>query len=113
MVEQIHPIQRRRNREETRAACLNQRQLSPEDLQREWQRKLDQAKTSGAAMSPAAEDTLLIPSPLRRDKFRPVISRGKAHWRIARCKAHARDDAIPLLVDSVGQLGYGQFFRPV
>jgi hypothetical protein len=41
----------------------NQRQLSPEDLQREWQRKLDQAKTSGAAMSPAAEDTLQTPSP--------------------------------------------------
>jgi hypothetical protein len=41
----------------------NQRQLSPEDLQREWQRKLDQAKSSGAAMSPAAEDTLLTPSP--------------------------------------------------
>jgi hypothetical protein len=40
----------------------NQRPLSPEDLQREWQRKLDEAKTSGAAMSPADEDTV-TPSP--------------------------------------------------
>ena len=49
--------------ERDRSILSNQRQLSPEDLQREWQRKLDQAKTSGAAMSPAAEDTLLTPSP--------------------------------------------------
>lgn len=46
-----------------RSILSNQRQLSPEDLQREWQRKLDQAKASGAAMSPAAEDTLMTPSP--------------------------------------------------
>jgi hypothetical protein len=46
-----------------RSMLPNQRQLSPEDLQREWQRKLDQAKTSGAMMSPTAEDTLLTPSP--------------------------------------------------
>ena len=46
-----------------RSIPSNQRQLSPEDLQREWQRKLDRAKSSGAAMSPAAEDTLLTPSP--------------------------------------------------
>ena len=49
--------------ERDKSSLSNQRQLSPEDLQREWQRKLDQAKTSGAAMSPAAEDTLLTPSP--------------------------------------------------
>jgi hypothetical protein len=49
--------------EKNRSILSNQRPLSPEDLQREWQRKLDQAKTSGAAMSPAAEDTLLTPSP--------------------------------------------------
>lgn len=46
-----------------RSILSNQRQLSPEDLQREWQRKLDQAQTSGAAMSPAAEDASLTPSP--------------------------------------------------
>ena len=46
-----------------RSTLSNQRQLSPEDLQREWQRKLDQAQTSGAAMSPAAEDASLTPSP--------------------------------------------------
>ena len=49
--------------ERNRSILSNQRQLSPEDLQREWQRKLDQAKTSGAAMSPAEEDTSLTPSP--------------------------------------------------
>jgi hypothetical protein len=49
--------------ETNRSNPSNQRPLGPEDLQREWQRKLDQAKTSGAAMSPAAEDTLLTPSP--------------------------------------------------
>jgi hypothetical protein len=49
--------------ERDKSTLSNQRPLSPEDLQREWQRKLDQAKTSGAAMSPAAEDTLLTPSP--------------------------------------------------
>ena len=49
--------------ETDRSVLSNQRQLSPEDLQREWQRKLDQAKTSGAVMSPTAEDTLLTPSP--------------------------------------------------
>ena len=46
-----------------RSTLSNQRPLSPEDLQREWQRKLDQAQTSGAAMSPAAEDASLTPSP--------------------------------------------------
>jgi len=46
-----------------KSSLSNQRQLSPEDLQREWQRKLDQAKTSGAVMSPTAEDALLTPSP--------------------------------------------------
>lgn len=46
-----------------KSSLYNQRQLSPEDLQREWQRKLDEAKTSGAATSPAAEDTSLTPSP--------------------------------------------------
>ena len=49
--------------ERDRSILSNQRQLSPEDLQREWQRKLDQAKTSRAVMSPTAEDTLLTPSP--------------------------------------------------
>ena len=49
--------------ERNRSVLSNQRQLSPEDLQREWQRKLDQAQTSGATMSPAAEDALLTPSP--------------------------------------------------
>jgi hypothetical protein len=49
--------------ERNRSVLSNQRQLSPEDLQREWQRKLDQAKTSRAVMSPTAEDTLLTPSP--------------------------------------------------
>jgi hypothetical protein len=46
-----------------KSSLYNQKQLSPEDLQREWQRKLDQAKTSGAAMSPTAEDASLTPSP--------------------------------------------------
>ena len=46
-----------------KSSLYNQRQLSPEDLQREWQRKLDQAKTSGAAMSPTAEDASMTPSP--------------------------------------------------
>jgi hypothetical protein len=46
-----------------KSSLYNQRQLSPEDLQREWQRKLDQAKTSGAEMSPTAEDASLTPSP--------------------------------------------------
>ncbi|HEX4653289.1 MAG TPA: hypothetical protein VH227_03485 [Candidatus Udaeobacter sp.] len=49
--------------ERDRSMLSNQRQLSPEDLQREWQRKLDQAKSSGAAMSAAEEDTLVTPSP--------------------------------------------------
>ena len=49
--------------ETNRSNLSNQRPLSPEDLQREWQRKLDQAQTSGAAMSPAAEDASLTPSP--------------------------------------------------
>ena len=52
-----------RRAETNRSILSNQRQLSPEDLQREWQRKLDQAKTSRAVMSPTAEDTLLTPSP--------------------------------------------------
>jgi hypothetical protein len=46
-----------------KSSLYNQRQLSPEDLQREWQRKLDQAKTSGEEMSPAPEDASLTPSP--------------------------------------------------
>ena len=49
--------------ERNRSVLSNQRQLSPEDLQREWQRKLDQAQTSGAAMSPAAEYTTPSPTP--------------------------------------------------
>ena len=49
--------------ETNRSNLSNQRPLSPEDLQREWQRKLDEAKTSGAAMSAAAEDTSPTPSP--------------------------------------------------
>ena len=39
------------------------RQLGPEDLQRQWQRKLDKAQMSGAAASPAAEVTSPTPSP--------------------------------------------------
>jgi hypothetical protein len=49
--------------ETNRSNPSNQRPLSPEDLQREWQRKLDQAKTSGAEMSTTAEDASLTPSP--------------------------------------------------
>jgi hypothetical protein len=49
--------------ETNRSSLSNQRQLSPEDLQREWQRKLNEAKTSGAVMSPTAEDTFLTASP--------------------------------------------------
>ena len=49
--------------ERNKSILSNQRQLTPEDLQREWQRQLDQAKTSGAEMSPAAEDSLMTPSP--------------------------------------------------
>jgi hypothetical protein len=49
--------------ETDKSTLSNQRQLSPEDLQREWQRKLDEAKASGAAMSGAAEDDSMTPSP--------------------------------------------------
>jgi hypothetical protein len=42
---------------------LAQRQLGPEDLQRQWQRNLDKAKMSGKAVFPAAEDTSPTPSP--------------------------------------------------
>jgi hypothetical protein len=39
------------------------RQLGPEDLQRQWQRDLDQAKVSGSEAFPAAEATSPSPSP--------------------------------------------------
>ena len=39
------------------------RQLGPEDLQRQWQRDLDEAKMSGKAEFPAAEATSPSPSP--------------------------------------------------
>jgi septal ring factor EnvC (AmiA/AmiB activator) len=39
------------------------RQLGPEDLQRQWQRKLDKAKMSGKAVFPAAEAGSPTPSP--------------------------------------------------
>ena len=39
------------------------RQLGPEDLQRQWQRKLDKAKMSGEAVFPAAEAGSPTPSP--------------------------------------------------
>jgi len=42
---------------------LAQRQLGPEDLQRQWQRNLDKAKMSGKAVFPAAEATSPTPSP--------------------------------------------------
>ena len=45
------------------ASRSSQRPLTPEDLQREWQRKLDKAKMSGAAASAPAEDTSSTPSP--------------------------------------------------
>ena len=40
-----------------------QRQLGPEDLQRQYQRKLDKAQMSGKAVFPAAEATSPTPSP--------------------------------------------------
>ena len=40
-----------------------QRQLGPEDLQRQWQRNLDKAKMSGKAVFPAAEAGSPTPSP--------------------------------------------------
>ena len=40
-----------------------QRQLGPEDLQRQWQSNLDKAKMSGNAVFPAAEATSPTPSP--------------------------------------------------
>ena len=40
-----------------------QRQLGPEDLQRQWQRNLDKAKMSGKAVFPAAAATSPTPSP--------------------------------------------------
>jgi hypothetical protein len=52
--------------ERDRSTLSNQRQLGPEDLQREWQRKLDEAKTSGAAFAPnpeSAETQATSPSP--------------------------------------------------
>src|SRR6266542_3932384 len=42
---------------------LAERQLGPEDLQRQWQRNLDKAKMSGNAVFPAAEATSPTPSP--------------------------------------------------
>jgi len=39
------------------------RQLGPEDLQRQWQSKLDKAKMSGKGVSPAAEAGSPTPSP--------------------------------------------------
>jgi hypothetical protein len=39
------------------------RQLGPEDLQRQWQRNLDEAKMSGKAVFPAAEAASPTPSP--------------------------------------------------
>jgi hypothetical protein len=48
--------------ERDKSILSNQRQLGPEDLQREWERKQDQAKTNAAAMAPA-EDASLTPSP--------------------------------------------------
>ncbi len=39
------------------------RQLTPEDLQRQWQSKLDKAKMSGEAVFPAAEAGSPTPSP--------------------------------------------------
>jgi len=42
---------------------LAQRQLGPEDLQRQWQRNLDKAKMSGKAVFPAAEAGSPPPSP--------------------------------------------------
>ena len=40
-----------------------QRQLGPEDLQRQWQQNLDKAKMSGKAVFPAAEAGSPTPSP--------------------------------------------------
>lgn len=40
-----------------------QRQLGPDDLQRQWQSKLDKAKISGQAVSPAPEAGSAIPFP--------------------------------------------------
>ena len=40
-----------------------QRQLGPEDLNRQWQRKLNKAKMSGEAVFPAAEAGSPTPSP--------------------------------------------------
>jgi len=40
-----------------------QRQLGPEDLQRQWQDNLDKAKISGKAVFPAAEAASPSPSP--------------------------------------------------
>jgi hypothetical protein len=42
---------------------LGQRQLGPEDLQRQWQRNLDKAKMSGKAVFPGGEATSPTPSP--------------------------------------------------
>jgi hypothetical protein len=39
------------------------RQLGPEDLQRQWERKLNKAKMSGEAVSPPAEAGSPTPSP--------------------------------------------------
>jgi len=41
----------------------SQRQLGPEDLQRQWQDKLDKARMSGKAVFPAAEAASPTPSP--------------------------------------------------
>lgn len=48
--------------ERSRSGMSNQRPLTPEDLQREWQRKLDQAKTSGNAISPETDGASVTPS---------------------------------------------------
>jgi hypothetical protein len=44
-----------------------QRQLGPEDLQRQWQHNLDKAKMSGKAVFPAAEAASPSPSPVEED----------------------------------------------
>jgi hypothetical protein len=53
-------VEKDRITQERRAA---QRQLGPEDLQRQYQRNLDKAKMSGKAVFPAAEATSPTPSP--------------------------------------------------
>jgi hypothetical protein len=50
-------------KEQKQQEGLAQRQLGPEDLQRQWQRNLDKAKMSGKAVFPAAEAGSPTPSP--------------------------------------------------